>query len=102
MWSINNKSRFKAARAFTRDAQGAEFWIVAVRATFTIEADGPNAELRPADEQTEVVVAPEYFGKAGESSLRYDNDLVQTKQGTDVVAHAFAHAPHGRPARSVD
>ena len=45
MWSVINKSRFKAGRAFARDMQGAELWIVAVRATFTIEADGPNAEL---------------------------------------------------------
>jgi hypothetical protein len=102
MWSVNNRSRFKAERAFARDAQGAELWIVAVRATFTIEGDGPNAELRPADEQSEVVRAPEYFGKAGESSLRYDTDLVQAKAGTDVVVHALAHAPRGRPARSVD
>jgi hypothetical protein len=102
MWSVNNRSRFKAERAFARDAQGAELWIVAVRATFTIETDGPNAELRPADEQSDVVLAPEYFGKAGESSLRYDNDLVQTKAGTDIVVHAVAHAPRGRPARSVD
>src|SRR5262245_29877421 len=36
MWSVINKSRFKAGRAFARDVQGAELWIVAVRATFTI------------------------------------------------------------------
>src|SRR5262245_39121141 len=102
MWAVSNKTRFKAERAFARDERGAEIWIVAVRATFSIDGDGPRAQVSLSDDQREVVIAPKYFGEPGQSSLRDDTDLARTKAGTDVVLHAEAHAPGGRPARSVD
>jgi hypothetical protein len=102
MWAVNNRTKFKAERAFARDEQGAEIWVVAVRATFSIDGDGPQAHVRVSDDQEDVVIAPKYFGEPGESSLRFDTDLMRTKTGTDVVLHAAAHAPGGRPARSVD
>ena len=102
MWAVQNRTRFKADRAFARDEQGAEIWLVAVRATFTLHADGTQAHVAVADDQQGVVVAPEYFGEPGQSSLRSDTDLVRTKPGTDILLHADAYAPGGRPARSVD
>ena len=83
MWAIKNQTRFKADRAFARDADGAEIWLVAVRATFRFTADG---EVALADEQQDVCLAPKSFGEPGKSSLRYDTDLVRTKSGRDVSA----------------
>ena len=102
MWAVTNKTRFTVARTFARDAQGAEIWVVAVRATFSIESEGPDAQVMVAPEQHDVCLSPQYFGEPGQSSLRYDADVVRTKPGTDFVLHAHAHAPGGRPARAVD
>lgn len=99
MWAVDNQTPFKADRAFARDAEGAEVWIVAVRATFEIQPDGT---LKTADEQQDVCLAPKHFGELAKSSLRYDMDLVRTKPGTDVILNAVAHAPGGEPAASVD
>jgi hypothetical protein len=99
MWAVTNRTPFRADRAFVRDRDGAEIWVVAVRATFTIGADGAVAA---AEEQEDVCLAPAYVGEPGRSSLRYDTDLVRTKSGTDVVLHAHAHAPGGVPAPYVD
>ena len=99
MWAVNNQTRFKADRAFVRDVDGAEIWLVAVRATFQFNSAG---EVTLADEQQDVVLAPKYFGEPGKSSLRYDMDLVRVKPGTDILLHASAHAPDGQPASSVD
>jgi hypothetical protein len=99
MWAITNQTKFKAERTFARDADGAEIWIVAVRATFSISLDG---QVAVAEEQDDVCLAPKYFGEPGRSSLRYDTDLVRTKPGTDVMLHAHAHAPYGRPVQALD
>jgi len=102
MWAVTNNTRFKVAPAFARDAQGAEIWIVAVRATFSIASDGPEARVTVADEQHDVCLSPQHFGEPGRASLRYDIDVVRTKPGTDIILHAHAHAPGGKPARAVD
>lgn len=99
MWAVVNQTRFKADRAFARDADGAEIWIVAVRATFQFNEQG---EVSLAEQQQDVCLAPKYFGEPGKSSLRYDMDLVRVKSGTDILLHASAHAPNGEPALSVD
>jgi hypothetical protein len=82
-----------------RDREGAEIWIVAVRATFSIHPDGT---LSLAQEQLEVCKTPQFFADPAASSLRYDSDLVRTKAGTDVILHAEAYSPHGAPAAWVD
>jgi hypothetical protein len=99
MWAITNQTRFKAERTFARDADGAEVWVVAVRATFSIASNG---QVAVAEKQDDVCLAPKYFGEPGRSSLRYDADLVRTKPGTDVILHAQAYAPYGRPVPFVD
>jgi hypothetical protein len=99
MWAIRNDTRYKAGRTFTRGRDGAEIWLVAVRATFQFTTTG---EVVLAEEQQDVCLAPKWFGEPAKSSLRYDTDLVRTKSGTDILLHASAYAPGGRPATSVD
>jgi hypothetical protein len=98
MWALKNRTVYAAERNWTRDKDGAHWWIVAVKATFDI---GPGGRLMLADEQLPPVLMPEYFGEPGRSSLRYDSDLLAMKPGTDVLVIAHAHAPHGRPAPTV-
>ncbi len=90
MWSIDNQTPFSAERTFVRDRDGAEIWLVAVRATFQLFPDG---SVQAAEKQLPVAQAPEYLGKPGASSLRWDSDLIRTKSGTDVLLNATGYVP---------
>ncbi|WP_342377715.1 DUF2169 domain-containing protein [Myxococcus stipitatus] len=98
MWGLKNRTAYAAERNWTRDKDGVHWWLVAVKATFNI---APTGRLALADEQPPPVLAPEYFGEPGQSSLRYDSDLLAAKPGTDVLIAAHAHAPRGRPVPTV-
>ena len=98
MWALRNRTGYAAERNWTRDRDGIHWWVVAVRATFQV---GGGGRLELGDEQPPPVLAPEYFGEPGASSLRYDSDLLSVKPGTDVIVHASAHAPGGRAAATV-
>jgi hypothetical protein len=93
MWQLVNNTPFAAERAFVRDQNGAEVWLVAVKGTYDIKPDGTTAL---AEKQIEVCMAPEYFGVPGKSSLRYESDLVHTA-AYRCHLHGHAYAPNGRP-----
>lgn len=95
MWAVRNLTPYAAERTWGRDRDGVHEWIVAVKGTFDIRPDGT---LALADEQLPALLAPEYTGEPGASSLRYDADLVGPKPATDVVLNATAYAPQGRPS----
>lgn len=93
MWLIENQTPFAAERGWLRDRDGAETWIVAVKATFAVRADGSTVV---ANEQPPVLRLPEYYGEAGKSSIKYDADIVLTKRTTDVLVIGHASVPGGR------
>jgi hypothetical protein len=95
MWSIDNRTPYQIERAWGRDADGVHEWIVAVKGTFDIRADG---SLALAEEQLAPLLMAQYHGKPGLSSLRYDADVVTSKPTTDVVLNGTAYAPGGRPS----
>ena len=99
MWAIANQTRFKAERTFVRGRDGAEIWVVVVRATFDFDRQG---KVSLAAEQQDVRQVPVYSGTPGLSGLRYDLDTVRTKSGTDLTLNASAHAPQGRPVTQLD
>jgi hypothetical protein len=94
MWALNNKTPFAAERSWGRDLNGWHQWIVAVKATYVIGEQEPVL----ADEQTPPLLASEYIGEPGQSSLKYDADLVPLKPGTDIILNGTAHAPGGQPS----
>lgn len=98
MWLLRNRTRYAAERNWIRDERGVHWYLIAVRGTFTVGADG-RASLD--EEQSPPVLVPEYSGAPGASSLRHDSDLLERKPGTDVVVLGSAHAPRGRPATTV-
>ena len=95
MWSITNHTPYKAGKTWGRDKEGVHEWIVAVKATYDILPDG---SVKLAEEQLEPLLAPEYNGEDGLSSLRYEADLVAPKPTTDVLINGTAYAPNGRPS----
>jgi hypothetical protein len=95
MWAIKNYTPYKAKKTWGRDKDGLHEWIVAVKGTYDIKSDGT---VMLAEEQLEPLIAPEYCGEPGVSSLRYDADLVAPKPTTDVILNGTAYAPKGRPS----
>jgi hypothetical protein len=98
MWALKNRTRYAAERTWIRDKTGAHHWVVAVKGTFTLADDG---SLRLADEQKPALMAAEYLGEPGQSSVRYEADLGPMKPTTDVTLLGCAYAPHGRRAHGV-
>jgi hypothetical protein len=99
MWQVFNRTPFAAAGTWTRDRDGAEVWLVAVRCTFRISPDGTTAV---APEQSPPVLAPVYRGDPAASSLVYDSDFYPTKPTTDVLLNGHAYAPGGGSTTQVD
>lgn len=98
MWTLHNRTPYAAERTWVQDPDGAKRWVVVVKGTFDIHPDG---RLTVADEQLPPLLAPEYHGVDGASSLRYESDLIPPKPGTDVILNGHAYAPAGRPATRV-
>lgn len=90
MWQVDNRTPFAAERGWVRDRDGAEIWLVAVKATFDIKPDG-STEV--AKEQPPVLRVAEHHGEPGKSSIKYEADLVLTKKTTDVLVVGHAYAP---------
>jgi hypothetical protein len=99
MWALDNQTSFAAGRAWARDRDGGEIWLVAVKGTYNIDANGAT---RLADDQVDVFLTPQYSGEPGKSSLLYDTDFPRTKVTTDIVVNGSAYAPNGRPTMAVD
>ncbi|MGE5451959.1 MAG: DUF2169 domain-containing protein [Acidobacteriota bacterium] len=99
MWQLDNRTPFAADRGWVRDRDGAEVWLVVVKASFDIHPDG---SLEVSREQPPVLAAPAHHGKPGHSSLRYESDLVLTKTTTDVIVVGHAHAPAGTAVTQLD
>jgi len=99
MWQLDNRTPFAAERGWVRDRNGAEVWLVAVKCTFDILPDGST---NVSSEQPPVLRAPEHHGEPGNSSIKYEADLVRTKVTTDVVVVGHAYAPGGRPAEQME
>ncbi|WP_233888744.1 DUF2169 family type VI secretion system accessory protein [Paraburkholderia flagellata] len=99
MWEIDNRTQYAADRGWVRDREGREIWLVAVKATFDILADGSSMVSK---EQPPVLRVPCYHGEPGKSSIKYDTDLVLTKKTTDVLVIGNAWAPGGKAVTELD
>ncbi|MGW8392271.1 DUF2169 family type VI secretion system accessory protein [Pseudoduganella sp. HUAS MS19] len=95
MWAVKNRTPYEAAGGWGRDKNGVHEWIVVVKGTFDITADGRTVL---AQEQIAPLLAPEHHGAPGSSSLRYEADLVAAKPTTDILLNGTACAPEGRPS----
>jgi hypothetical protein len=99
MWQVDNRTPFAAERGWVRDRDGAEIWLVAVKATFDIRPDG-STEV--SEEQPPVLRTAEHHGEPGKSSIKYESDLVLTKKTTDVIVVGHACAPEGMAVTHAD
>jgi hypothetical protein len=91
MLQLNNSSPFAPAITVIPNKDGIDTLYVVVRGTFTLF---PEVAIAPA--QVPPVLADEYWGEPGESSLKYTSELHVGKPGTDVVLVGSAWARGGR------
>jgi hypothetical protein len=94
---LTNETPFEGRILVSPDRDGAETMVTVLKGTFRIDGD----HCVPAEEQAELVGADKYFGKPGESSLRYETDLSPIKPATDVIliGHAYAPKPGAKEGR---
>lgn len=94
MFLVDNRTPYAADRTSFIDKRGVVLWVVVVKATYDVAADGTTTL---AAEQVPPVLAPVHHGDPARSSLLYETDLVPPKPATDLLVSGFAHAPGGRP-----
>jgi hypothetical protein len=99
MWQLQNRTPFAAERAWVRDRDGAEIWLVAIKASFEIASD---SSLKVVPQQPPPLLAPLFVGQPDQPSLRLDGDLPRTKLTTDIVLLGQAHAPGGRSVTELE
>jgi hypothetical protein len=97
MLQLKNKTPFQANIAVFPNEQGVDTLYVVVKGTFTL---GQTIEL--ADKQRAVVLADEYWGEPGTSSLKYASEAHLSKPSTDVVVIGEACVPDRRPVTQLD
>lgn len=98
MWLLQNATPFEAERTWIRDAEGAEVWLVAIKATFEIDPEGRQFV---AEVQEPISRVPLFAGDPAETGLVEETDFVLRKARTDVLLKGHAYAPEGRPAERV-
>jgi hypothetical protein len=95
MWLLHNETPFAAERTWTRDENGVEYWLVAVKAAFEILPDGRQV---PLEEQVPVSRAPVFAGDPATTELLEEADFNLDKSRTDVLVTGHAYAPERQPA----
>lgn len=97
MLQFVNDTPFQGTILLLPDRDGIDSLFTVVKGTFTV-ADRPL----PAEEQLPVVLADEYYGEPGASSIKVPSDVSLVKPATDVLLVGQAYAPGGRPAAVMD
>lgn len=97
------------AMAFSSvDVPGNEFHVVVLKAGYRLEpthsldadADTHQCVLLAGNVAVPLVMADEYEGETGRSSVKWESDLAPFKPKCDVLVRATAHAPNGQSVPS--
>jgi hypothetical protein len=99
MWLVINRTPYVADRTWVQDKDGNKIWMVAVKATFDIAADGT---CHLSDEQVPLFRMGQPVADLGKSSLIHDADLAGVKPCTDFLVHGSAWVPNGGRAAWID
>ncbi len=86
---VVNRTPYTCERVILFDRNGAETLLIAVKALYNF-AQGTT---RLANEQEPIIVADEYYGEPGYSSVRQASELLPPKKSTDVLITGHAVAP---------
>lgn len=87
-----------AELAVVADVEARDHCLVVIKGTFTADESGA---LRLADEQLPPTTCDEHEGDPEQSPVRFEQDFVLHKPGTDVLVVGNAVAPDGVPVASL-
>jgi hypothetical protein len=87
---LYNQTPFSAEQMLIIDENGGDILSVVVKATYQISDEG----ITIADDQKPVILADEYYGEPGASSIKYESETAFAKPGTDIVLIGSAYAPN--------
>jgi hypothetical protein len=93
----DNQTPFVTSLAIYPDETGIDSVYPTVKATFAL-----GRTLSVAKEQVPLVMADEYVGEPGLSSLKAAAEIMPLKPSTDVLMFGNAHAEGGREVTSLD
>ncbi|MFN9435954.1 MAG: DUF2169 domain-containing protein [Planctomycetota bacterium] len=93
---FRNYTPFPPLQFESRDEKRNDFGVIVLRGTFQIE---PGKRLRLVQKQEPLVMADEYYGEPGSSSIRYESSIAPYKPKTDVLINANAYSPSGKPEK---
>ncbi len=96
MWSLANYTAYAADRTWIRDINGAEVWIVAVKATYDILPDGRTQIAR---EQVPVLSGPALH--ADQLNPCFETDLGPSRAATDIILNAHAYVQSADPVNEL-
>lgn len=91
MLQLKNQSPFEPATTLLPDKDGVDTIYVIVRGTFELAP-----QLKLAEKSLPPVLADEYWGEPGKSSLKYASELHVGKPASDVVVNGHAWSSGGR------
>src|SRR6185312_15480211 len=97
MLQLKNNSPFQASIAVFPNERGVDTLYVVVKGTFSL-----GETVRLVEKQRAVVLADEYWGEPGTSSLKYASEAHLSKPCTDVVVIGEACTPGRRPVSQLD
>ena len=91
---FRNYTPFPPLQFESRDEKRTDFGVIVLRGTFQIEN---GRRLRLVQKQEPLVMADEYYGEPGMSSVKYESSIAPYKPRTDILVNANAYSPTGRP-----
>lgn len=97
MLQLKNTTPFEATMSLFPNERGIDTLYVVLKATFSI-----GEKVAAAEKQAPIVMADEYWGEPGQSSLKYASDIHLAKPATDVVMVGEARAPGKNPVAQLD
>jgi hypothetical protein len=100
MPALDNLTPFAASDFLSLTRAGEECLVLVVAGSFVLPAPGGtgDAPLAVCEAQAPPPETDVYWGEPGQSSLRYESQAVPHRPMTDVVMHAHAIPPGGKPA----
>ena len=93
---FRNYTPFPPLQFESRDEQRNDFGVIVLRGTFQIEN---GRRLRLVQKQEPLIMADEYYGEPGQSSLKYESSIAPYKPKTDILINANAYSPSGKPEK---
>jgi len=96
---LQNKTSFTCQQLPLTDRNGANILRIVLKASYEIS---PDEQLLQAENQADIIMEDQYWGKPGDSSVRYESDITLDKPYTDIIINGHAYAPQGRGVREMD